>query len=218
MSQENNAPNADAVNTSLPNTQENSAPPAPPEEGVSDRIKKDMLRYKDEAAALKAQLEDMKLKGHKDKEDWKTVAELHEQKAKDYESKFTGLQSALVNEKKIAALTIEAQKQGINPASLPDLELLDFDEISVETTSTGKILVTGQDKAIAKLRTLRPHWFNQSVPGVNPSTPNLGKPNLGIVTLADVNAAEAQYNKTKSEVDKKAYFEMIQKFKTQRGS
>lgn len=189
----------------------------PPIEPENDRFKKDMLKFKDEAANLRNQIEEMKLKGHKEKEDWKTVAEHHEQKAKEYEQKYSGLKEGLVHEKKISALIIEAQKQGITPASLPDIELLDFDEVSIETTSTGKILVSGQDKAIAKLKTLRPHWFSTSVPNVNPSTPNVGTPNSNIVTMADLNAAEAQYKKTKSDSDKKHYYETIQKYKTQHG-
>lgn len=212
MSQENVLPNE----SNQPNP--NPADPNPnpnPADDVPDRIKRDMLKYKQEAEQLRQQIEDQKLKGHKEKEDWKTVAEHHEQKAKEYEQKFTGLQTALVNEKKFAALKSEAIKHGINPSSLPDLELLDFDEVQVETTSTGKILVTGQDRAIAKLKTLRPHWFQTGVPSVNPSTPNVGTPNSNTVTLADLNAAEAQYRKTKSESDKKAYFEMIQKYKSQ---
>lgn len=192
--------------------------PVPPNDDVADRIKKDMLKYKDEAAQLRAQVEDMKLRGHKEKEDWKTVAEHHEQKAKEYEQKFNGLKDGLINEKKISALVIEAQKQGINPASLPDLELLDFEEVSVETTSTGKILVTGQDRAIAKLKTLRPHWFSNSVPSVNPSTPNVRTPSSDVVTVADLNNAEANWKKTKSESDKKIYFELIQKYKSQGGA
>lgn len=216
MSQETITPPVDANQNHIPETPE--TPPAPPIDEGNDRIKKDMLKYKQERDQLQKTIEDMKLKGHKEKEDWKTVAEHHEQKAKDYETKFTGLQSALINEKKIAALTIEAQKQGLNPASLPDLELLDFDEVSVETTSTGKILVSGQDRAIAKLKTLRPHWFSTNVPSVNPSTPNVGRMNSGLVTVADLNAAETQYSKTKSDSDKKAYFDLIMKYKTQNRS
>ncbi len=207
MSQENVAPVVDPV----------VDPQTPPVDDSDTRIKKDMLRYKDENAQLKAQIEADKLKGHKEKEDWKTVAEHHETKAKEYEQKFTGLQSALVNEKKQSALKAEAQKHGINPASLSDLELLDFDEVQVETTSTGKIMVSGQDRAIAKLKTLRPHWFSTTVPSVNPSTPNVGIPNSNVVSLADLNAAEAQYKKTKSEADKKTYYEIITKYKAQRG-
>jgi hypothetical protein len=200
------------------NVDPNANPTLPIVEDGNDRIKKDMLKYKDEAARLQAQVEDMKLRGHKEKEDWKTVAEHHEGKSKDFEAKFNGLKDSLIQERKISALTIEAQKHGINPASLSDLELLDFDEVSVETTSTGKILVSGQDRAIAKLKTLRPHWFTTSVPNVNPANPNVLRPNSGDhVSLADLNAAEANYRKTKSELDKKIYSELIQKYKAQNG-
>lgn len=182
-----------------------------------DKVKDDMHKYKAELAEMRKHIDDMKVQGHKAKEDWKSVAELHEAKAKDLETRYTGLKESLVKEKKLHALVTEAQKQGINPASLPDLELLDFDEMSIETTSTGKILTSGQDKAIARLKTLRPHWFNKTTPSINPATPELGRPSGSVVTVADLNTAEANYKKTRSESDKIAYFELIQKYKAQGG-
>jgi len=209
MSQENQNPPVDPIVEPL-------NPPADPDQGqAAERIKKDLFKYKSEAQQLREENERLKLQTHKEKEDWKTVAEHHETKAKDIESKYTKLQNALVDEKKFSALRAEASKAGINAASIPDLELLDFPELHVETTSTGKILVSGADAAVAKLKTLRPHWFTNVIPSVNSATPNLGRPNGSLVTLADVNAAEAQWSKTKSESDKKIYFETIQKFKAQ---
>jgi hypothetical protein len=191
-------------------------PPVNPTPSEVDRYKKDMLKYKEESAQLRQQLEEIKVKTHKEKDDWKSVSEHHEAKAKDYETKYTGLQLALVNEKKIAALSTEAVKQGINPASLPDLELLDFDEISVETTSNGKVLISGQDRAIAKLKTLRPHWFTSPSPGINPTSPGVRQTPSGSVSMVELNAAEEQWKKTKSDSDKKAYYDLIQKYKSQR--
>ena len=183
-----------------------------------EKTRQDMLDYKKQLQEMKTTIDAMKVNTHKEKEDWKTVAELHEKTAKELEQKYSGLKQSLIDEKKMAALTVEAQKQGINPASIPDLNMIDFDELIVETTSTGKILVSGQDKAIARLKTQRPHWFSKSVPNVNTNTPETGKPKCGTVTVADLNAAEAQYRKTKSEADKKAYSDLIQKYKAQRGS
>ncbi len=191
------------------------APAIPPAEPENDRVKRDMLKYKNENEQLRQENESLKVKTHKEKEDWKGLAEHHEAKSKEFETKYVGLQGSLVNEKKYSALKSEAIKQGMNPASLPDLELLDFEEVTIETTSTGKILVSGQDRAIAKLKVIRPHWFSNTVPSVNPSTPTTFLPNNEVVTLADLNAAEAQYNKTKSDSDKKKYSEMIQKYKAQ---
>lgn len=199
-----------------PNPIENSSDVVPQVVAAEayERVKADMLKYKKEREDLIRQVDNLKVNTHKEKEDWKSVAQIHEDKAKDLESKYTNLKESLVRDRKVAKLTEEALKQGINPASVPDLELLDFDEMSVETTSTGKILVSGQDRAVAKLKQLRPHWFTKTVAGVNPTTPETARPN-GLVTIADLNVAEAQYRKTKSDADKRAYFDIIQKYKTQ---
>lgn len=201
----------ETVTTVVTNTSE-TAPPIVD----ADVVRRENERLKEENQKFLSDMEQMKLKGHREKEDWKSVAEHHEQKAKDYETKYEGLKKGLINEKKTHALVVEAQKHGINPQSLPDLELLDFEEISVETTSSGKILVSGQDRAIARLKTMRPHWFTTPIPSVNTTSPNLGRPNSDIVTMADLTAAEEQWKKTKSESDKKHYFETIQKYKSQR--
>lgn len=192
-------------------------PPAPAlvSREAYDRVKNDMHEFKKKTADLQKTIDDMKVQGHKAKEDFKSLAEHHEARAKQYETELTGLKSGLIASKKTEALTAEAVKHGINPASIPDLELLDFDELTVETTSTGKILVSGADRAIQKLKTLRPHWFSKQVPSVNTATPNLGTPQNGQVTIADINAAEAQWKKTKSDADKKAYYDVIQKYKAQ---
>jgi hypothetical protein len=182
-----------------------------------DRVSKDMHDYKKKNADLQKQIDDMKVQGHKAKEDYKALAEHHEQRASQFESELTGLKSGLISSKKTEALTTEAVKHGINPASIPDLELLDFDELTVETTSNGKILVSGADRAVARLKTLRPHWFTKVVPSVNPLSPDTRGPVSGTVTIADLNKAEDQWKKTKSDADKKAYFDLIQRFKSQGG-
>jgi len=204
----------------VPPIVENPPPIEPPKDEaipreVYERAKKDMLDYKNKMKELETRLDGLKLQGHKEKEDWKEVARIHEEKAKDLEGKYSGLKESLVSSAKITKLTEEAVKQGIRPEALPDLELIDFDELIVETTSTGKILVTGQDRAIAKLKILRPHWFSKIVPGINSSTPEILPALNGVVTLADLSAAEMQYKKTKSEADKKVYYDTIQKYKSQ---
>lgn len=210
-------PNTATNETVLPEANQPENEPQLVSKEAYDSVKSDMVKYKEEMRKMQARLDDLKVNTHKEKEDWKTVAQLHEEKAKDLEAKYSGLKDSLLREKKNAALMTEAQKHGINPASIPDLELLDFDEIVVETTSTGKILVSGQDRAIQRLKTLRPHWFTKSVPSVNPSTPEAGRPQSGMVSVADINAAETQWRKTKSDLDKQTYFDLIMKYKTQNG-
>lgn len=226
MSQENPTSSPAPNENLLPNANPPADPPPvedPPAPALVareayDRVKKDMHDFKQKTAQLQKTIDDMRVQGHKAKEDYKSLAEHHESRARELETELTGLKSGLVNLKKNEALTAEAVKQGINPASIPDLELLDFDELTVETTSTGKILVSGADRAVHKLKVIRPHWFSKHVPSVNPATPNLGTPtNNGQVTLAELNAAESNWKKTKSDTDKKAYYDLIQKFKAQGG-
>lgn len=196
-----------------------SDPQDPPADTVSreayENVKADLHKYKERSRQLEQDLEKKKMDVLKEKEDWKSIAEQHEQNAKELEQKYSGLQSALVQREINAALSREAQKQGINPNSLSDLELLDFAEVSVDTTSTGKIIVSGADKAIAGLKLKRPHWFTKQVPSINPHTPDLNKPITGKITVADLNAAEAKYKKSKSESDKIAYYDVIKKYKSQ---
>lgn len=211
------------MDPSISNLPPQDPPNDPPPGDVVPReayegMKRDMINYKTKMKELEQRLDGIKVQGFKEKEDWKEVARIHEEKAKELETKYSRLSESLVNREKYAKLAEEAVKHGINPAALPDLELIDFDELVVETTSTGKILVSGQDRAIAKLKTLRPHWFSKSVTSINPTTPSTTVVPNGVVTIADLNAAELQYKKTKSELDRRAYQELIFKYKSQRPS
>jgi len=209
-------PNA-PIDPNTPPVDPNTPPPTETvDRAAYDQVKADMLANKQKVKDLQAELENKKLQGFREKEDWKSIAEQHEAKAKEFETKYSGLQTSLVNTQKHNALVVEAQKQGINPNSIADLEMLDFEEITVETTTTGKIIVSGADRAIASLKLKRPHWFTKQVPGVNPNTPDLNKPMGGDVTLDDLKTAEAAYLKSRSESDKVKYNDLIIKYKSQR--
>jgi hypothetical protein len=192
-------------------------PPAAPliDESEFTRARQEAADAKAKALALQKEIDDMKVNTHKNNKNWQEVARINEEKAKEYETKYSGLKESLIQEKKVSALIVEAQKHGINPQSIPDLELLDFPEISVETTSNGRVLVSGADRAVSKLKQIRPHWFTQTIPAVNPSSPELNRPSGGLITLEQVNAAQEKWAKTKSDADKKSYFDIIQKFKSQ---
>jgi hypothetical protein len=157
----------------------------------------------------------MKMQGLKSKEDYKAIADLEKTRADNAEAENKKIKKALVDDAKYGALRLEAQKQGINPISIPDLELLDFTEV-VADSSNGRVSVSGVEAAIQALKLKRPNWFTAGLPNVNPSTPAGGsRPPNGQVTLADVKAAEVKYYASKSESDKKAYQDIIIKFKAQ---
>lgn len=184
----------------------------------------DLLRVKQEAdaakarvEALEAELEKQKVNTFKEKEDWKSIAALNEERATNAENKLKAITNGLVQKEKFNALLVEAQKQGMNPASYSDLELLDFPELVVETTSGGKILVSNAQAAIAKLKTMRPHWFTANVPPINPTVPTTVTPLApsGLVTMKDIEDAEKAYRLSGKQDDAEKLKQLIYKFKTQ---
>lgn len=190
-------------------------PPVTVDREAHNAILKELEKQRQLNNDMRGELDTLKLNTHKDKDDWQTVAKIKEQEANDYKTKFTGLQSALINEKKLSKLQEAAVRAGINTQALPDLELLDLPEVTIQTTSNGKILVEGADLAIQNLKTLRPHWFGTQVPSINTNSPNTLPSNPNTVTYKMVEDAANAYAKSKSESDKKIYQELIYRFKAQ---
>ena len=205
------------VDPANPNTPPQNPPPSDPPQPTADEqlaaSRREAAEARAEAARIKKENEDLKLQGLKSKDDWKAIADLEKKRADEAEGKLTNLNKALEDSAKYGALKAEAQKQGINPISIPDLELLDFSEVTVESIN-GRVTASGVDAAIQSLKQKRPNWFSNGVPQVNTVTPSGGQaPPQGQVTLADVKAAEQKYYQSKS--DKQAYQNLVIKFKQQ---
>lgn len=181
---------------------------------VFERTKKDMFKYKAEAESAKKAADDLKVQRLKETQNWEALAKQREQEALDEKTKRERLESSLIQSQKFTALKQEALKHNIHPSSLDDLELLDLPEVNVETTSTGKILVTGAERAILNLKSLRPQWFQQKAPSINPSSPEAIQVNPQQVTLQDLSKLEAEYKKNPTNENKVLYFNAIKKFKT----
>lgn len=179
---------------------------------VFEKTQKELTDYRARVAAMEQELKNSKINVLKEKENWQDVARTYEMQAKEYEQKYTGLKDALVREKKYSAIKAEAQRAGISPHSLPDLDLLDFDDVLVETTNTGRITIAGADRAIENLKRSRPHWFTQQVPNVNPISPSAHRPGAP-VSLADLETARKQWETTKSPSDRDTYYAKIQEYK-----
>ncbi len=180
---------------------------------VFDRMKKDMFKHKEDADKAKKAMDEQRLARLKETQNWEAVAKEKEQEALEEKNRRQALESSIVQHQKFMALKNEALKQNMHPSSLDDLELLDLPEVNVETTSTGKILVTGADRAIANLKTLRPHWFKQNVTSINPATPETIQTNQNTITIADLEKLEQEYKKNPTQANKQAYFTAIQKYK-----
>lgn len=186
-------------------------PPAMVSREEFERVQADMHKYKQQAREASAQSERLKLQGLKEKEDWKKVAEEYEAKFKESEGKYQGLQSALLKNEKMAAIRMEAQKAGIvGEKALEILELLEFPEVAVETTSTGRINVLGADRAIQRMKMERPFLFGKSVPSINPNSP--GTTAAGTVSYEELMKSEEAARKSG---DWSKHRELLQRFRSQ---
>lgn len=219
MSNTNIDPTIDPNSNPTPNPAPPADPVDPPADLVDrkafDSVKNDMHRYKEETARLKKELDDAKLAKLKDAQNWEEIAKLKEKEAQEHREAYEGLKGSLIDQQRFAALEKEALKAGIHPQSLGDLQMLDFNELTIETTSTGKIIVNGADKAIAALKLKRPHWFGTNPVSINSSSPEVLSP-TGAVSIADLEKAEVEYRKNPhDQLAKNKYFDMIQKFKSQ---
>lgn len=137
-----------------------------------ERIKNDMISYKKKAQEYEGTIKQKEEEDLKKNNEWKTYAQKKEEEANEYSQKYQSLQQALVNEKKYGALKNAANKFGMRKEAMDDLEAFDFgDDVHVETTSQGRIIVHGAEDAMKKFKTLRPHWFGTRTAHVNNETP-----------------------------------------------
>lgn len=163
--------------------------------------KDDVQKIIDEAKKYKSMVSDFenKLKA-KEIEDltknqkWQELAELNEKMANDAIQEREKYKSAFANKEKMSALREAALQSGIRKESIPDLRLIDFPEIRLEANSEGEFTASGADKAIQRLKTLRPHWFQNAAPSVNSSSPVVTGDG-GQLTADAVMKLQSEYNK-----------------------
>lgn len=151
---------------------------------VYENVMKDLHSTKSKYKELEEKIrsfedekENLKVKSLKEKEEWQKLAEIRENEAKELKKKLDTNAHTTSNYFKRSEVRQLAIKNGIRDSALEDIDLLPLDEVVVETTNTGKINVLGADKFVDRLRTTRPHWFqDKSDPKVATSTPSTTKP------------------------------------------
>lgn len=192
-----------------------AAPPA--DEMVSkkelDAVIKESIKRKQELADTKKALDDekkrieaMKNQGFKDKEMWKELAEANEQKAKEFESKYSGLQSAVAINAKFSALKDELFKLGVLPEAINDIGQEFIDMCDIETTSTGRYTVLNAKQVAETVKLKKPYLFGRpGAPNVNTNTPGVNSNGSTTVNVSKVLELQKKYEKTKSEEDRLAY-------------
>ena len=175
----------------------------------------DLQKHKQKALKLEEERKTSQTQELKAKEQWKLLAEQKEQEANTYKAESENLKKSFVNEKKFSAIKDEAAKLGLRPEAMSDLELLDLEDISVETTSTGRINVLGAKTFAERVKTLKPHWFQNAQVTVNGSAPRVSDTHTGLVSAKDIYDAEKAYRKSGKPEDFQKYQEMHLKFRKQ---
>ena len=145
---------------------------------------------------------------------WKELAELKEKEALEALEKAEKLKSAFVQKERISALKEAALAAGIRKESLPDLRLIDFPEVALQNGNDGEFTVSGADKAIQRLKALRPHWFQSSIPSVNSASPIVTGDGSSI-TFDDVKKLQNEYQKNPSAQNADKYKTALLQFKKQ---
>lgn len=136
-------------------------------------------RLSEEKRAKEAELEESRLGKLKEQNDWQKIAQEFEGKYKEEKNAREGMSKAMIADRKMTAMREAAMKSGILSSALDDLDLLDFPEVKVETTSTGRVNVLGTESAIQRLKGLRPHWFGKPTPNVNGGAPRVDESGEG---------------------------------------
>ncbi len=198
-----NPPNTEIVTP----TSANTAPPAPPvdqdppadaaalrEQLATERSERQKAEHTAKTRA--DELERIRLEGLKQKEDWQKVAQDYEKKYTDEKSARENLGKAIAADRKMTAVREAAMRAGILESALDDLDLVDFPQVTVETTSTGRTNVLGVDSAIQWLKTKKTHWFRQGAPNINGNSPGVGAPGGTKVSETDILKAEDEARKT----------------------
>ncbi len=176
-------------------------------------VKGDMHKYKEEARKNAEALKAFQDKEMQQKEQWKEFGKAKEGEAVEYKNKYDTLVSSINDRSKIAAVKSECIKLGLIDAAADDLEILEMKDVVVETTSTGRVNVIGAKSAAERIKSLKPHWFNdQRAPNVNGRPPGVNNGTGNTVTYADLTKLEAEAKKSGDQTE---YAKALRLFKTQ---
>lgn len=174
------------------------------------RALSDLHKFKSEAERLKTELGNQESERLKAANDYKGLYETEKAKREASDKKLADFTGWTIQTQRFNEVKLLAQAEGLKKEALSDLELIDMEDVKVETTSTGRFIVQGAKDRVEKLKTERPHWFQTAQPptinGGGGAPPATG----GKVTVSDVVEAERNYKRGK--ISRKAYDEVYGKY------
>lgn len=166
-----------------------------------EATKADLHKFKEEARILREEKEAAKANELKAQEKWKEFGTAKEQEAADWRKKYETLSTSHLERTKIEAVKAQCKALGLIDAAADDLEAMEFKDVVVETTSTGRVNVIGAKGAAERMKSLRPHWFQSTTqPPVNTKIPSANNGAGGGEQKAsafdELNKLEAEAKKT----------------------
>lgn len=197
-----------------PQAEQNNAPEQTFTRSEVQKILEEAKAYKVKVAEYESRMKAKEVEELTANQRWKELAELKEREAQEAMDKAEKLKSGIMAKEKISALKEAALQAGIRKESIPDLRLIDFPELSLQYGNEGDFTVQGADKAIQRLKSLRPHWFQSSIPAVNSASPVVTGDGSSI-SFNDVKRLQEEYQKNPSAQNADKYKTALIQFKKQ---
>jgi len=177
-----------------------------------EKVMADMHKFKKMVKEYESKNKQAELNALKEKQEWQKIAELKEKEAQEAFEQSEMLKKAVITDKKMSAIRTAAMKAGVLDSALDDIDLISWNDVVVETTSTGKINVTGVEDAIKRLKLQKPHWFGKTASKINGRVPET-KGSSGLVTAKDLVKLEKE---AKESGDYSAYTAAYNNYKAQK--
>lgn len=163
------------------------------ENSIPEEFKQDLFKWKSQAREREKQLEALqeKLKSFEEtrlaeKEDYKSLYERTKEEKLLLDNKLKQNTQAFVNNTKMSKVKEYALQNGIRKEALDDLEMLDLEDVIIETTNTGRMDVIGADDFVSRIKDQKPHWFeSRRAPSVN-NNPSDYRPNNGTISVSEL--------------------------------
>lgn len=181
-----------------------------------ERALADLNKFKKAAKEAADKLAERERKELEQQSEWKKLYEQEKAAREAAEGKATKLSESVVNEKKYTAVKTAALAAGLRPEAVDDLDMIEFEDVVVESTSTGRFNVHGVENQVKKLQAAKPHWFGgKTAPKINGANPRTVEGGDGDeVTVDMVRKAAAEAKKTK---DPTKYNELITRYRAKHG-
>ena len=178
------------------------------------RVLDDMHKFKRELSDLRNDQSQREATSLAEKEDWKALSEKYMKERDESTSKLEKERTSYQHDVKYRAVKDAALKAGLRNER--DLNLIPLDEIKIEYTSEGRMIVNGVDAFIKDLKKDREHWFqDKTVPNFNSGGAGAASAESETLTATRVFELEQKY---KREGNKQKVKELYDRYNKQKQS